>query len=104
MSYKKPPLPTIRINGKIYIKQIDVDCLRVSFYRCADPKLEVRIYWCQALSKFRAFGGNHDFTIEQDLTDNLRIPVSHISNYFTSSQEKAMDKLVTQTLLASERK
>ncbi len=102
--YKKPPLPTIKINGLIFIKQIDVDCLKVSFYRCSNPQLEVKIYWCSAYGKFRVAGGVIDFTIKQDLTDNLVIPETHISNYFTPKQEKALDRYLTEVMLSVENK
>ena len=103
MSFVKPSLPTLKVNGHIYVKVPDLDCLRVSFYQCKEIRKQIRLEWLEVLERYVVHGTDMPFTLPKDITVNLQVPERCLETYLTPVEDRALDKIITQAMLASEK-
>jgi hypothetical protein len=98
-------VPTIRINGKVFTKIPHCcDAVRVTFYRHDATQQEVRVSWIPLFSWWEVRGVSTYYVATGDLSRNLLMDDDKIPNYFTSEQEKALDRILTEVLLKTEKR
>ena len=96
--YKKPSNPTIVINGDVYTKQPDIDCIWVSFYVCAVKHRQVRVQWskfygCWFIEFADRVRHYHDLSVP------IEVPDDSISLYLDEREGKFLDTILTETIL-----
>jgi hypothetical protein len=97
-------IPTIKINGRIFHKVPHCcDAVRVTFYRNAETQQEVKVShnlffdWC-------IHGLDTYYVSVKDLSSPIHMHEKLIPHYFTGEQDKALNILLTETILKAERR
>lgn len=103
MSLIKPSYPKLKVNGNIYVKVPDREFWRVSFYQCKEIRKQIRLEWCEVMQRYQVHGTDLPFTLPADITVNLQVPQQCLDTYLTPAEDRALDKIITQAMLASEK-
>jgi hypothetical protein len=105
----KPTAPSITINHKLFIKQDDRDFLTLSIYICEETQQLVKVSWSEFYQAWNVEGCFHKnfmdnhcpyYIMADSLETEMKMPEQYIDTYLTEKQERALDELVTETLLS----
>ncbi len=97
----KPKQETIVINGDTYRKVSDKEYLFVSIYRCEHKNKEIKIEYSERFKQYILHTLDIRFV---DSIDNMTMQENQLDPWWNDAAEKALDKIITETLLKNEKK